>query len=162
MLPSLGFVDTLRESGLRIYSANPNDSVANQFAAMPSLHFGWSLIVATGFVAVHRSVASMLVIVHPIVTLFAIVATANHFWMDAAVALVLVGGAALLVRWMDRRSRSRRSVTSHAAETTHASESTDGAECADDLPVSSMPDTRRFEARETSGTRAATRSRPST
>lgn len=58
MLPSLGFVDTLRESGLRIYSANPNDSVANQFAAMPSLHFGWSVIVASGFVAVHRTVAS--------------------------------------------------------------------------------------------------------
>ena len=42
---SNGFVDTLRESGLRIYSANPNDSVANQFAAMPSLHFGWNLLV---------------------------------------------------------------------------------------------------------------------
>lgn len=150
MLPSLGFVDTLRESGLRIYSANPNDSVANQFAAMPSLHFGWSLIVAAAFVTVHRSVASLLVIVHPLVTLFAIVATANHFWMDAAVALVLVGGAAILVRWMDRRSRSRPPDTVHAAENSAY------------LPIASIPGTCRFEAPETSGSPTTTRSRPST
>jgi hypothetical protein len=110
MLPSLGFVDTLRESGLRIYSANPNDSVANQFAAMPSLHFGWSVIVASGFVAVHRTVASLLIVLHPIITLFVIVATANHYWMDAAVALALVGGAAIFVGAMNRRSRSRTPV----------------------------------------------------
>lgn len=103
MLPSLGFADTLRESGLRIYSANPNHSVANQFAAMPSLHFGWSVIVAAGFVAVRRTPASVLAVLHPVITLFAIVATANHYWIDAGVALILVVGAFGLVRAIERR-----------------------------------------------------------
>jgi hypothetical protein len=98
MLPSLGFVNTLRDSGLRIYSTNPNDSAANQFAAMPSLHFGWAVIVAAGFVAVRRTSASVLAFLHPVITLIAIVATANHYWIDAGVALVLVIGAVMLVR----------------------------------------------------------------
>ena len=98
MLSSLGFVDTLRESGLRIYSTNPNDSAANQFAAMPSLHFGWAVIVAAGFVAVRRTSTSLLAFLHPVITLIAIVATANHYWIDAGVALVLVIGAVMLVR----------------------------------------------------------------
>ena len=98
MLSSLGFVDTLRQSGLRIYSTNPNDSAANQFAAMPSLHFGWAVIVAAGFVAVCRTLASVLAFLHPVITLIAIVATANHYWIDAGVALVLVIGAVMVVR----------------------------------------------------------------
>ncbi len=85
-----GFVDTLHEFGPRIYSTDPRRSVANQFAAMPSLHFGWSLMLAVGFVAIKRTRRSALAFVHPAVTLFAIVATGNHYWMDAIVAGLLV------------------------------------------------------------------------
>lgn len=108
MLRSLGFVDTLRAHGLSVYSANPNQSVANQFAAMPSLHFGWAVIVATGFIAVKRTRASAVALVHPVVTLLTIVATANHYWIDAGVALVLViAGGWFVVRW-DATSTRRR------------------------------------------------------
>jgi hypothetical protein len=106
MLGSLGFVDTLREHGLSVYSANPNQSVANQFAAMPSLHFGWSVIVAAGFIAVKRTWASATALAHPFVTLIAIVATANHYWIDAGVALAIVIAVGwLVVRWDRRTSR---------------------------------------------------------
>ena len=105
MLPSLGFVDTLRESGLRIYSANPNHSVANQFAAMPSLHFGWSVIVAATYVELRRTALSALAVLHPIITLFAIVVTANHYWMDAFIALILVVGVAAAFGWTRRGER---------------------------------------------------------
>jgi len=98
MLASYGFIDTLRLDGLHIYSANPNQSVANQFAAMPSLHFGWSVIIAVAFVAVRRTPWSVVAFAHPIITLIAIVATANHYWVDAAVALILVVGTLQLIR----------------------------------------------------------------
>lgn len=94
-----GFVDTLHEFGPRIYSADPRRSVANQFAAMPSLHFGWSLMLAMGFVAIKRGRPSAIAFAHPAVTLFAIVVTGNHYWMDAIVAglLVAVVGAAIVL-----------------------------------------------------------------
>lgn len=55
MLDQHGFVDTLQTYGPRIYSQDTNASVANQFAAMPSLHFGWALMVAIGLIAATRS-----------------------------------------------------------------------------------------------------------
>jgi hypothetical protein len=98
MLADEGFVDTLRRFGPNIYPANPNQSMANQFAAMPSLHFGWALMVAVAFVAIKRTRWSLLAFLHPSITLLAIVATANHYWLDAAVAGALaVAFAAVIV-----------------------------------------------------------------
>ena len=86
-------VDTLRRYGPSIYPVDTTESLANQFAAMPSLHFGWALIVALGFVAIRGTRRSWLAMLHPTITLLAIVATGNHYFADAAVAAVLVIGA---------------------------------------------------------------------
>lgn len=100
MLPELGFVDTLAEYGPRIYSADPRRSIANQFAAMPSLHFGWALVLACCVApAVRRRWLALALWLHPAVTLVAITATANHYWLDAVVAAALVAGAALAWQW---------------------------------------------------------------
>jgi hypothetical protein len=92
MLDQHGFVDTLQVYGPRIYTEDTNQSVANQFAAMPSLHFGWALLVALMFIRIKRTRLAWLALVHPAVTLLAIVATANHYLADAAIAGVLVVG----------------------------------------------------------------------
>ncbi len=97
MLPDAGFVDTLQRFGPRIYSTDTSESVANQFAAMPSLHFGWAFIVAGAYVSIRRTRRSWWAMLHPAITLLAIVATANHYWLDAAVAGVLVLAAAALL-----------------------------------------------------------------
>jgi hypothetical protein len=98
MLTEHRFVDTLQRYGPRIYSTNTTQSIANQFAAMPSLHFGWAVIVATGFVAIKRTRRSLIAFAHPAITLVAIVATANHYWMDAVVALALIAATAFAIR----------------------------------------------------------------
>jgi hypothetical protein len=100
MLPHLGFVDTLAEYGPRIYSTDPRRSVANQFAAMPSLHFGWALIAAWCVAGTVRNRWTRLLWVHPFLTLVAITATANHYWLDSIVAgaIVLLAYAVLRVR----------------------------------------------------------------
>ena len=111
MLASYGFIDTLRLDGLHIYSVNPNQSLANQFAAMPSLHFGWSVIIATAFVAVRRTPWSVVAFAHPTITLVAIVATANHYWVDAVVALIVVSATLLVMRAVQRRATDRAAVS---------------------------------------------------
>lgn len=92
-----GFVDTLQQYGPRIYTVDPSRSVANQFAAMPSLHFGWALMLAVSVVTIRRTRRSLLIFLHPFVTLLAIVGTANHFWFDAAVAGLLAAAVGLLL-----------------------------------------------------------------
>jgi hypothetical protein len=93
LLPAhYGFVDTLKAvGGLWSFDSGAMAKVSNQYAAMPSLHFGWSswcaLVLAP---ALRRPWARAVMWAYPFVTLFAIVVTANHYVLDA------VGGAAAL------------------------------------------------------------------
>ena len=88
-----GFVDTLDTiGGLWSYNSPVAKAVANPFAAMPSLHFGWALWCGIVFwtFARHRWVridGRDL----PGLTLLAIVVTANHYFLDA------VGGAIIFL-----------------------------------------------------------------
>ncbi|MFI9002710.1 phosphatase PAP2 family protein [Streptomyces sp. NPDC053541] len=58
--------------------------MSNQYAAMPSMHIGWSLWCGlTIFLLAKAPWARILGLLYPVATLVVIVATANHFWMDA-------------------------------------------------------------------------------
>ncbi|MFB7550192.1 phosphatase PAP2 family protein [Streptomyces sp. NPDC056154] len=101
LLAAAGLVDTGQVYGPTVYGATPaTDSMANQFAAMPSLHFGWALMVAVGLIVATRSRWRWLWLLHPLVTLLVIVGTANHYWLDSIVvsALLAVAFAALPLR----------------------------------------------------------------
>ncbi|MFD4033302.1 phosphatase PAP2 family protein [Streptomyces sp. NPDC058637] len=99
MLPPAGLVDTGQVYGPTVYGNTPaTDSMANQFAAMPSLHFGWALVVAIGLIAATRSRLRWLWLLHPLVTLLVIVGTANHYWLDALVVSALLGVAFAALR----------------------------------------------------------------
>ena len=81
-----GFVDTLeRFGGLWSFDSGTMQSISNQYAAMPSLHFAWATWcwLALRPVVQRRSLRLALA-AYPWLTLFAIVVTANHFWIDAA------------------------------------------------------------------------------
>ncbi|MEV6576212.1 phosphatase PAP2 family protein [Streptomyces sp. NPDC051577] len=98
MLHAAHLVDTGQVYGPTVYRAAPaTDTMANQFAAMPSLHFGWALMLAIGMIAATRSRWRVLWLLHPLVTLLVVVGTANHYWLDAIVATVLLGAALLVV-----------------------------------------------------------------
>jgi hypothetical protein len=91
MFADLGFVDTARIFGPDTYGEGSRfKALANQFAAMPSLHFGWSVLVAYAAVRFSRSRFRFVAVLHPILTLAAIVLTANHYWLDAIVAFLLL------------------------------------------------------------------------
>ncbi|MFI9250175.1 phosphatase PAP2 family protein [Streptomyces sp. NPDC053069] len=98
MLTGTGLVDTARRYGPSVYGPPAGDHLSNQFAAMPSLHFGWALMVAVGLIAATRSRWRPLWLLHPLITLLVIVGTANHYWLDALVATAMLGTALAVVR----------------------------------------------------------------
>ena len=91
--PNYGFVDTLREvGGLWSFDSKELDSVSNQYAAMPSLHIGWSVwcaLILWRFAK--RRTTRVLGVIYPFITLTAIVATANHYIIDAGGAFIALG-----------------------------------------------------------------------
>ncbi|MFI7407886.1 phosphatase PAP2 family protein [Streptomyces sp. NPDC049627] len=91
MLAVSGLIDTGRVYGPSVYGAPQTDHLSNQFAAMPSLHFGWALMVAIGLIVATRSRWRRLWLLHPLLTLLVIVGTANHYWLDAIVATAMLG-----------------------------------------------------------------------
>ena len=102
------FVDTLAQvGGLWSFGSQGMKSISNQYAAMPSLHIAWSAWCALAAIpAIRSSWARAALIIYPVVTLFAIVVTANHYWIDG-----LGGLAALAAGWGFAELLERRSTT---------------------------------------------------
>lgn len=119
-LPDYGFVDTLRHgNGLWNFDTEGMDSISNQFAAMPSLHIGWSLwcgLVLVNF-AKRRS-TKLLGALYPIVTLITIVATANHYIVDAVAGAIILGVGYAIAR-VAQALQSRRQARIHARSHPH-------------------------------------------
>jgi hypothetical protein len=94
------FVDTLKVYGsLWSFDSGTMQKISNQYAAMPSLHFAWALWSACALVPVLRSAwARGAVVAYPVLTLFAVVVTANHYVLDAGGGAVIVGAGWLVAR----------------------------------------------------------------
>jgi hypothetical protein len=93
LMPDLGFVDTVH--GVQDFS-QPDygalTALTNQYAAMPSLHFGWSLWCGIVIVVLApKWWMKALGLLHPLFTVSAIVVTANHWLLDAAGGAAVVG-----------------------------------------------------------------------
>src|SRR5207302_3199481 len=100
LLPAhFGFFDASHYGGIGPIGKAEAGPMANAFAAMPSLHIGWSVWCAFAAVPVVRNrVMKVLLILHPLVTLFAVVVTANHYILDGVGGLVCLGLGYLVAR----------------------------------------------------------------
>ncbi len=107
-LVEIGLVDTVLQQS-HAYRALQPPSLTNQYAAMPSLHFGWNLLVGIVIFAAFTSLAVRLfAIAMPLAMGFAVVATANHFVLDIAVSVVVVAvGLAVAVALERHRGAGR-------------------------------------------------------
>lgn len=105
------FVDTVTEQS-NAYRVLQPPGLVNKYAAMPSLHFGWNLLVGLVVYRVASTrLAEFYAIAGPISMGAAVVLTANHFVIDAIVGgmVAMVGYAgALWIAAMSRRSRMER------------------------------------------------------
>lgn len=85
-----GFHDTLKEvGGLWSFDSGTMSKISNQYAAMPSLHIGWSTWCAlVGWRLTRRRWARALLVLYPLLTLFCIIVTGNHYWLDGIGGLI--------------------------------------------------------------------------
>ncbi|GAA2928433.1 phosphatase PAP2 family protein [Streptomyces enissocaesilis] len=97
-----GFIDTVLVHQTWGSMASGNfKNMSNQYAAMPSMHIGWSLWCGlTIFAVATVPWAKVLGLLYPTATLVVIVATANHFWLDAVGGMLCLSfGYALSGAW---------------------------------------------------------------
>ncbi|MET9902948.1 phosphatase PAP2 family protein [Streptomyces sp. NPDC006446] len=104
-----GFVDVAAEHGQSIFGRPVAGLVVNEFAAMPSMHVAWCVLVAAVAARIASSGWRWLGVIHAAVTLVVVVVTANHFWADCvmAVMVVLMGYTAQASIAAARRRRGR-------------------------------------------------------
>lgn len=106
LLPeSYHFFDTVRQDHAE--SIWVGSKSVNQFAAMPSLHFTYAFVISSTFLyhseilrrlrgkPVRKStmaqiIYTVLAFAYSLLVLSVIVATANHYWLDAVMAMVSV------------------------------------------------------------------------
>jgi membrane-associated phospholipid phosphatase len=91
------------------YRALQPPALMDRYAALPSLHFGWDLLVGLTLARFHTRVAvRVLGALMPIAMALAVVLTANHYILDVVVggivAMAGLGIAILLIRALDRRA----------------------------------------------------------
>ena len=97
-LAGFGLVDTVTDYS-HSYRALQPPALTNIYASMPSLHFGWDLLVGITVAMEARHLAVRLAgVMMPVLMAFAVIVTANHFVVDivAGGALALVGLAVAL------------------------------------------------------------------
>jgi membrane-associated phospholipid phosphatase len=114
--PAMVDTVTARSEAYR-YLQPPN--FTNQYAAMPSLHAGWDLLVGITLITVGGTLALRLLgWVLPALMALAVVATANHYFIDVAagVALALIGH--LVALQLEKRRTARARPTESAADRT--------------------------------------------
>jgi membrane-associated phospholipid phosphatase len=102
-LMDLGFLDTVTLHS-EAYRVLQPPSFTNQYAAMPSFHVGWDLLVGIALVREGgrrwlRVVGTLL----PLLMLVSVVVTGNHYFVDAVVGDAIVLTALWLATWHHRK-----------------------------------------------------------
>jgi membrane-associated phospholipid phosphatase len=102
-LPELGLDGASAVTGNSPYLSLPGDALFNPFAAVPSMHVALAMIFAWSMALLVRSrTARALLFAYPLLITFVVMATGNHFWLDAVfgafTAAAAAGIATLLAR----------------------------------------------------------------
>ncbi|TDD66997.1 phosphatase PAP2 family protein [Jiangella aurantiaca] len=101
-----GFVDTISLEAPTYREMN-SPTFVNEYAAMPSLHFGWILLLGIAWVALSRVLVVRIIgATMPLLMFATIVLTGNHYVVDAIVggAVVVAGlGVAVLIERIKRQ-----------------------------------------------------------
>jgi hypothetical protein len=108
-LAGLGFVDTVTHSAKVNLSSDALGSLYNPFAAVPSLHFGYALLVGVAVARIARGrIAQVIGWSYPVVMLIVIVATGNHFFFDALAGGIAIAAGFAVASWIDSPTTRRR------------------------------------------------------
>jgi membrane-associated phospholipid phosphatase len=107
-LASLGMTDTVTEQS-HAYRLLQPPAFTNQFAAMPSLHVGWNLLMTLAVLAATRKIWLRVLAVALTVSMDAtVVLTANHYVLDVFAGVVLADLGWYVMGHLQNRARRRR------------------------------------------------------
>lgn len=100
-LPEWGFTDTMHEFAQMSYQAQTMAPFVNPYAAVPSLHVGWSvLLVFVVFMWTRNPIARAGVLAVLAVQTLAVMATANHYLFDGLVGTMVSLAALMIALWL--------------------------------------------------------------
>jgi hypothetical protein len=107
-----GIVDTAMVYGQSVYA---NGLPIDQLSAMPSIHVAWAVLVGYYVWKVSPSRWRYIGPAHSVMTIFVVVATGNHWWLDGIVGVLILVVCAWSVRgvqkaWRATRARRQRPV----------------------------------------------------
>ncbi len=101
-----GFRDSVAEFTGGATNSASADVLYNAYAAVPSMHVAFALIIGLAMARmVRRPWAKAAWSGYPVLVTFVVVATANHWWMDAFLGALTAGAAALVAQGLFARVR---------------------------------------------------------
>jgi membrane-associated phospholipid phosphatase len=107
MLPELGFVDSVSDFTGVSSDASVN-ALFNPYAAVPSMHVGFALMLAVPMIRMaRRSWVKALWVVYPPAVTFVVIVTANHWVLDAVAGAAVAAVSALAAQTVLARVRPR-------------------------------------------------------
>jgi hypothetical protein len=119
-MPEWGFIDSVSDfTGVHVSHASASMSaLLNPYAAVPSMHVAFALMIGWPLARLsRRRVVRVVWFLYPFLMAFVIVATANHFIVDAMLGALTAAVSAYGARWL---ARARPAAWRFAAVPTHA------------------------------------------
>lgn len=103
-MPEWGFMDSVSDlTGVRLTHTSVSSAVYNPYAAVPSMHVAFALMVGWPLARLARSALVRVVcLLYPFLITFVIVVTANHFIFDALLGALTAGASAYGASWLAR------------------------------------------------------------
>jgi hypothetical protein len=103
LIPGEGFTDTIAAFTGVAQDEGTVSLLVNQYAAVPSMHCAFALMIGVpGIIIARRRWAKVLWSLYPLLVLWVVVVTGNHFWLDGAAGAGVAGLAALAARHLAR------------------------------------------------------------
>jgi len=105
LFPEYGLVDTITDFSNVNHDSALVKVFVNPYAAMPSMHCAFALMVGvTGAWVTRHRWSKLFWAFWPMLVIWVVIVTANHYWLDAA-AGILVAVASGLIAWQLARMR---------------------------------------------------------
>jgi membrane-associated phospholipid phosphatase len=94
-MPEWGFADTVTDA-VGYANANNANLLYNPYAAVPSMHVAFALMVGIpAFKIVRHTALKAAWAAYPVLVTFVVLVTANHWWIDAALGVAVAAVAAV-------------------------------------------------------------------
>src|SRR3954464_5167206 len=100
LIGGTNLVDTAQMYNQSVYQVF---DFADQYAAMPSIHVGWAVLIAVAAWQCSRGLFRYLGLAHGLATTFIVVLTAHHYWFDGLAAVILLAVAWAVARALEAR-----------------------------------------------------------